>query len=37
MSLAKPLEQEGKELGAPVSDDDAATIKRLKEEIDVGR
>ena len=26
VSLAKPLEQEGKELGAPVADDDAATI-----------
>ena len=35
MSLAKPLQQEGVELGVPV-DDDAATIKRLKEEMDVG-
>ena len=37
VSLAKPLQQEDNELGAPVADDDAVTIKRLKEEIDVGR
>ena len=36
VSLAKPLQQEGVELGAPVADDDAATITRLKEEMDVG-
>ena len=37
VSPAKPLQQEGNELGAPVADDDIATIKRMKEEIDVGR
>ena len=37
VSMEKPLQQEGNELGAPVADDDAATIKRLKEEIYVGR
>ena len=36
VSLIKPLQHEGIELGAPVADDDAATIKRLKERIDVG-
>ena len=36
VSLAEPLQQEVIELRAPVEDDDAATIKRLKEEIDVG-
>ena len=36
VNLAKPLQQEGIELGAPVADDDSATIKRLKEEIDIG-
>ena len=35
VSLAKPLQQEGVELRAPVADDDAATIERLKEEMDV--
>ena len=36
VTLAKPLQPEGVELGALVADDHAATIKRLKEEIDVG-
>ena len=36
VSLAKSLQQEGIELGALVADDDAATIKRLREEVDVG-
>ena len=36
VSMAKPLQQEGFKLGTPVADDDAATIKRLREEIDVG-
>ena len=36
VSLAKPLQQEGIDLGAPVADGDAATIKGLREEIDVG-
>ena len=36
MSIAKPLQQQGDVLGAPVADDDAATIKSLKEEMDVG-
>ena len=36
VSLAKPLQQEGVELGAPIADDDAATIKSLKEEMVVG-
>ena len=36
VSLAKPLQQEGVELGVPAADDDAATIKRLKEGMDVG-
>ena len=36
VSLIKPLQHEGIELGALVADDDAATIKRLKERIDVG-
>ena len=35
VSMEKPLQQEGNELGAPVTDSDAATIKHLKEEIDV--
>ena len=37
VSMAKPLQQKGNELGAPVADEDAATIKRLKEEIDIER
>ena len=36
VSRAKPLQQEGDELGALVADDDAAAIKNLKEEMDVG-
>ena len=36
MSLAKSRQQESVELEALVADDDAATIKCLREEMDVG-
>ena len=35
VSLAEPLQQEVIEQRAPVADDDAATIKRLKKEIGI--
>ena len=36
VSLEKSLQQGGVEIGALVADDDAASVKRLREEIDVG-
>ena len=36
VSMEKPLQQEGNELGAPAADGNAATVKRLREEVDVG-